>query len=535
MVLVLVATIAMLGLAAASARDAAAASGLSFSAGSTPAPRIFAGLGQAVTFRARWRGPKPFRSRARIVIRYTKSNAAGTKTIGPVNPRRRTCRRGVRRCAWPREVLRAAGTRGYQAVVELNGRIIARSRTVTARWRPRGTKPPTPTPTPTTPTPVTTVTPVTPAAQSTPTAVGVPATSGATSGPLAFALPTSIATGAESHSVVAHDLDGDGDQDLATAVAISSAIAVSLNNGSGTFSAPAFYATGAYPKYASVGDVNGDGRADLVSANQNHDSITVLKGNGNGTFQPGISYTVCAAPHEAAFGDLNGDGKQDVAVACFGASNVLSVLLNSGDSAGALGAKTDYPTAAGGRSLVLRDFNGDGDLDIAEAAFDSGQVAVLSNNGGGVFGTATLHAYSSPHNISSADLNGDGEFDLVVTSEHTDSVGVMLANGDGTFQNPVSYIVGDAPKATSIGDLDGDGTLDLATANSHGNYPDGSTPTTLTILLGNGDGTFSTGTTLAAPLTPFSVTIADFNGDAKNDLATANWHSGDVKVFGHAP
>ena len=211
----------------------------------------------------------------------------------------------------------------------------------------------------------------------------------------------------------------------------------------------------------------------------------------------------------------------------------MSVLLNSGDASGTLEAKVDYPTGAGARSLVLRDFDGDGDRDIAEACLESGRVAVLKNSGTGTFGPAALTAFGAPHNVTSADLNGDGRLDLVVTSESSNAVGIMLGNGDATFQGPVSYSVGNTPKATSIGDLDGDGKLDLATANTSGNYPNGSAPTTVTILLGSGSGTFSPGATLAANLTPFSVAIADLNGDGKNDLATANWHSGDVKVFLH--
>ena len=110
----------------------------------------------------------------------------------------------------------------------------------------------------------------------------------------------------------------------------------------------------------------------------------------------------------------------------------------------------------------------------------------------------------------------------------------MLGIGNGTFVAPVGYGVGPTPKATSIGDLNSDGKLDLLVANTHGNYPSGSTPTTVTILPGNGNGTFGTAITVNAPLTPFSVAMADFNGDGKLDFATANWHSGDIKVFLHS-
>ena len=236
----------------------------------------------------------------------------------------------------------------------------------------------------------------TPGAQTISSPITITATSGGGGGTFAFGSPTAIATGSQTHSVIAVDVDGDGDKDLVGAVAQANAVAVSLNNGSGVFGAPTLNATGAgsYPKHAAAGDVNGDGNVDLVSANQNNATITVLRGNGNGTFLAGVVYPACSAPHEAAFGDLNGDGRQDVAVTCYGgAGNVFSVLLNTASNT--LAAKIDYPTATGGRSLVLRDFNADGDLDIAIAAI-GGQVAVHANNGSGVFGSATSYSFGSP-------------------------------------------------------------------------------------------------------------------------------------------
>lgn len=343
----------------------------------------------------------------------------------------------------------------------------------------------------------------------------------------------SLPAGDRPHSVVARDLNDDGRLDLVSALSGGDGAAVFLNTGDGY--APAdVYSTGpdTFPKHVEVGDITGDGVSDLVTANQDSTSgedVTVFPGVGDGTFESGVSYEACSRPHQTALGDMDGNGSLDVMVACWGGS-VVSVLLNDGE--GGLSPNEDYATADAPHSLVLEDFDGDGDLDAAVAAFGDNRLAILPGNGDGTFGEATLlWAGLGPHNVVRGDLDGDGNVDLVVTAENDDSVAVLLGNGDGTFADAVFYDVGSTPKATAIGDLDGDGTDDLVTANTHGNYPDGSTPTTLTVSLGNGDGTFEEGFTLENDLTPFSVAVGDLYGDGTNAIASANWHSGDVKVW----
>jgi hypothetical protein len=166
------------------------------------------------------------------------------------------------------------------------------------------------------------------------------------------------------------------------------------------------------------------------------------------------------------------------------------------------------------------------------AAFGDNRLALITNAGNGTFGAPTLlWSGLGPHNVTAGDVDGDSDDDLVVTAQNDDVVGVLRSNGNGTFADAVFHSVGDAPKASSLGDVDGDGDLDIVTANTHGNYPDGSAPTTLTVLRGNGAGGFTPGFTLGNSLTPFSVTVADLDGDGQaDDIASANWHSDDVKV-----
>src|ERR1700719_2022414 len=112
------------------------------------------------------------------------------------------------------------------------------------------------------------------------------------------------------------------------------------------------------------------------------------------------------------------------------------------------------------------------------------------------------------------DFNGDGNQDLVVANNNSNDVSILLGNGDGTFQPNVDFGAGTVPNSVAVGDFNGDGRQDLAVANASSND--------VSILLGNGDGTFQPTVNFGVGGGPFSVAVGDFNGDGKQDLAVAN-------------
>jgi hypothetical protein len=119
------------------------------------------------------------------------------------------------------------------------------------------------------------------------------------------------------------------------------------------------------------------------------------------------------------------------------------------------------------------------------------------------------------------DFTGDGRIDLAVVNQVSQDVSVLLGNGDGTFQPRVTYAVGNAPDAIATGDFNGDGRVDLAVANRG--------PHDVSILLGNGDGTFQPQVTYTVGSQPGAIVTGDFNGDGRTDLAVAS--GGDVSVL----
>jgi hypothetical protein len=131
----------------------------------------------------------------------------------------------------------------------------------------------------------------------------------------------------------------------------------------------------------------------------------------------------------------------------------------------------------------------------------------------------------SPRGIAVGDFNGDGKLDMAVANEVSNTLTILLGNGDGTFTPAPSQLeTGAIPNSIAVGDFNRDGKLDLAVVNAG--------QSTVTILLGNGDGTFTPAN--SSPSTgnaPYSVVAGDFNGDGILDLAVANAGSNTVTIL----
>jgi FG-GAP-like repeat/FG-GAP repeat len=309
----------------------------------------------------------------------------------------------------------------------------------------------------------------------------------------------------------------------------------------GLFAVPPHYSTAIGPLAIAAGDFNGDGKLDLAVVNYCPVSgcgvpngvVSILLGNGDGTFQMHVDYPVGNFPGSMAVGDFNGDGKLDLVVANEN-SDTVSVLFGNGD--GTFQAKVDYGTAGEPSSVAVGDFNGDGKPDLAVTNFGASSVSVFLNSGTGTFpARSDLAVDSAPYSVVVGDFNNDGTMDLATAECNSDcespgAVSILLGNGDGTFRARVDYDVGIQPISITAADLNGDGFLDLAVANfggEPGGIPVGGN---VTVLWGNGTGTF-TMQSFTAGNQPSSVVVGDFNGDGGLDFAVTDQSDETISVF----
>ena len=217
--------------------------------------------------------------------------------------------------------------------------------------------------------------------------------------------------------------------------------------------------------------------------------------------------------------------------------------IHSDAASSVFGVAQGHSSGLGIGQAVTADFNGDGVPDLAVVSCNSNfcdrgnaSVAILIGNGDGSFQPPAAYATGAygPMSVAVGDVNADGVPDLVVASQcassgncTTGQVSVLLGNGDGTFKSPVPYSIGLGNSYfVAVADFNGDGKLDLAVANRT------AADSVVAILLGKGDGTFQAPVSYStgAPSAVF-LAVADFNNDGALDLAVANSEADSVSIL----
>ena len=197
-----------------------------------------------------------------------------------------------------------------------------------------------------------------------------------------------------------------------------------------------------------------------------------------------------------------------------------------------------YGTGVNASSLALADMNNGGNTDLAVQSFDSGTVAVLLGNGNGTFQPDNIYNLFNScegQSLAVGDVNGDGIPDLAIAGPAPSAcgtegfIGVALGNGNGSFGPMVFYDAGgSSPFSVGIADVNGDGKPDLLVANLCGTSQNCSNQNsgTVGILLGNGDGTFQSPMVFSSGgssgASLGSLAVADLNGDGRSDLVVTN-------------
>jgi Calx-beta domain/FG-GAP-like repeat len=283
------------------------------------------------------------------------------------------------------------------------------------------------------------------------------------------------------------------------------------------FLAPVYYGDGSYASAVVTADFNGDGTLDLATATelvtptQPGTNVGIFLGNGNGTFQEARNYTTDMCPTTIAAGDFNSDGKLDLVLGHSDGSEYagINLLVGNGDGSFLWTGTWWWSASYAPSDIAVGDFDADGNLDLALSSTRIVDVFLGDGQAGFEYKGRLWNWSSDAHGIVAADFNHDGKADLAWGNAGV--VDVVLSNGDGTFQPAQSYAAAD-PWSVSLADLNGDGNIDLVTSPIlpwSGVTLNGPT----NVLLGNGDGTFQAAQNYAG-----AGLVGDFNGDGSLDL-----------------
>jgi len=346
------------------------------------------------------------------------------------------------------------------------------------------------------------------------------------------------------YNVIVEDLDGDGIPDVAENDNANNQEAVYLSNQTTAYTGVELITPdGLYDSCESTaGSLTGSSGLPAIVVTNCYDQTLTVYNNAAGVFSEGVYYAGAVTPNTTAniwpsgvtIADVNGDGNGDVVVTNSDSSDV-TILLGNGDGTLQL---TSVGYAVGGYPggpAIVTDLNGDGlpDFLVADSEFS---LTWAAGYGDGTFQAARDYYEPNPVNnnseawgisIASGDFNGDGLTDVVESNFYDDGTGgitVFLSNPDGSLQPGVNYGIGGRLEYVTVADFNGDGKLDIAASDSN--------DASVLIFTGTGNGTFVQGPFYSSGGNfPVGLTAATFGSDTATDLAVINADSPNITIL----
>ena len=328
------------------------------------------------------------------------------------------------------------------------------------------------------------------------------------------------------------DFNGDNTLDIAIVDPVNDRVYIILGAGDGTFPQLTTYddpLSNAYPYWIATADFDNDNKSDVVVVEHGTNEIRPLIGYSMVPNARIVSYPYGTMGITAAVvvADFNNDHILDIASNSY---TDIMVLIGLGD--GTFGSAATFPTGSNSniQYMAATDLNNDNRMDIVITDLGYNTLGVLLGNSDGTFATITSYTTgtgSLPYWVTLSDINGDNHTDMICANQGTGTIGIFMGNGNGTFATmiTVALYTGYGPEAVAVGDINNDGQLDLAVACS---------AAYIFILLGsNNGGTFTlvsyyfTGVNFGT----FSIALAYFNNDTHLDIVAANPHAHNVSVL----
>lgn len=364
------------------------------------------------------------------------------------------------------------------------------------------------------------------------TAIAIAAHSVLAQAQISFHSPIAYPVGDAPKSVVASDVDSDGDLDLVVTVHNPAGLSVLRNDGTGEFAPAAFspLTSGSDPVGLVAHDFTGDGHPDIVVASSANDTIRLYRNLGDGHYVPGDYASVGDGPRALVLLDFDLDGDMDLAVSNRAGGGV-SFVRNVGE--GMLEFESVVAVGATPGGLAVGDLDGDAYPDVAVAVHGSRIVRVLRNLGNGTFTTLTtlpLGNLELPEVARILDFDNDGDDDILVSASDTVVHDVVLFRqiAPGAFCECDYFDVGGIhPVGMALGDFDLDTRIDVATANSGSD--------TVSVLRNLSSAGFDL--PLSIPVTgpePCCIIAADLDGNHYADLVVTNDAAQSVDVIFNA-